>query len=163
MSTLKNVLIISCLFFTLFTAGCTGTPAPTPTPLPTTMPVSPTPVSVLTPTLTPTSSGVIEWNPSVTPTRYVNGTVTLNDQPTSNFNVILETSKGNIYGVPTDARGNFSVKFPDDGSAGYIIKIADQGKNLIYQDNSPRPINQSGPLNVSIEIPGPNQISVKVT
>lgn len=161
MSMMKNVIILVCIAVASFAAGCMGAPAPTPTPTPTAAPAAPTPVPTITPT--PVPADLSEWNPAVTATHYVNGSITYNGKPSGQYSVIVLTSNNNTYGAYADANGNFSVKFPDDGSTAYRLEIVNDGSEIIYLDGTPRPISQSGPLNVSIVVPGVNKMTVHIS
>jgi len=159
----KPSVLALIVISTLFAAGCvtSPTPAPTLTPTPTVV-ATPTPLATapqnITVTLPPGYPTTI-----VTITHYIHGTILFNKQPTSNYHVIVATDKGGEYGNATDANGNFNVTFPDDGSATYMIKLADSGNNLIYQDKLPRYMNATGPMSISIEVPAANQINVTIT
>ncbi len=153
----KLISLALIVILALFAAGCVTSPTPTPTvaATPTPLATAPQNITVTLPPGTPTSV--------VTITHYINGTITFNKQPTSVYHVIIETDKGNDYGNVTDANGNFYVTFPDDGSATYMIKLADSGNNLIYQDSLPRYLNATGPMSISIEVRGPNPTNVTIT
>ncbi len=161
MSRLKNVLLIACIAFALFAAGCTSAPAPTPTPTPT-PPATPTPLATAPDNIVVTLP-LGTASPIVQITHYINGTITYNKQPTALYHVLVDTDKGNEYGNVTDANGNFTVKFADDGSTTYWIKLADSDNNLIYQDSLPRYLNHTGPLSINIEVPGVNRINVSIS
>jgi hypothetical protein len=157
----RPVVFALIAVFVLFVAGCTSPAAPTPTPTPS-VNATPTPMATapqnITVTLPPGSPTAI-----VTITHYIHGTILFNKQPTTNYHVLVVTDKGNEYGGATDASGLFNVTFPDDGSATYKIKLADSGNNIVYQDNLPRYMNATGPMNVSIEVPSTNKMNVTIT
>ncbi len=159
----RSLLLALIIVLALFAAGCVNTPTatPTPTPVPTAA-ATPTPLATaadnIVVTLTPGTS-----SPIITITHFINGTILFNKQPTSGYHVIVDTDKGHEFGNVTNADGSFSIQFPDDGSATYYLKLADNGNNIIYQDNLPRYLNHTGPLSINVEVPGTNQINVSVT
>ncbi len=159
---MKRPIVFALLIvLALSVVGCVTSPAPSPTPAPTAAP-TPTPMATapqnITVTLPPGAPTA-----TVTVTHYIHGTILFNNQPTAQYNVLVVTEKGSEYGNTTDANGNFNVTFPDDGSATYQIKLADSGYNIIYADNLPRYMNATGPMSISIEVPGPNQINVTIS
>jgi hypothetical protein len=160
----RTILFAITIVLALSIAGCVTTPTatPTPTPTPTIVP-TPTPIVTapanITVTLPPGQSAG-----TITIQHYIHGTITFNHQPTSNYYVLIDTDKGNEYGNnSTITNGNFNVSFMDDGSTLYWIKIVDTGGNIIYKDSQPRYLNNTAPMNISVEVPATNQIIVTVT
>ena len=161
----RSIIFALIIVLALSAAGCVTSPAPSPTPVPPTATASiPTPPPLatapenITVTLPPGSPSA-----TVTVTHYITGAITYNGQPTGNYNVLVDTDKGNEYGNVTDASGNFNVTFADDGSATYKIKLSDSSNMIIYQDSLPRYMNHTGPMNIKIEVPAPNQMNVSIT
>ncbi len=155
----KLILLISVIILSLFAAGCTTTPTPTPTitPTPTATPIvtAPANITVTLPPGTPSAT--------VTITHYIHGKISYNQQPTAGYRVLVATDKGNQYTNATDANGNFNVTFLDDGSLTYMIRLLDSNNNTIYQDTLPRYLNYTGPMNISIEVPGTTGTNVTIT
>lgn len=159
----RSLVLVLIVLSALFAAGCVNTPTATPTPTPVpTVAATPTPLATapdnIVVTLPPGTA-----SPIITITHFINGTILFNKQPTTGYHVIVDTDQGHIYGNVTNADGSFSVQFPDDGSATYYLQLADNGNNIVYQDNLPRYLNHTGTLNISIQVPGTNQINVSVT
>jgi hypothetical protein len=163
---MKRMIIFAlAIVLAISIAGCvsspTATPTPTPTPTPTAVP-TPTPLVTapanITVTLPPGTTGT-----TVTITHFIHGTITFNQQPTSNYNVIINTDKGHQYSNLTDANGNFNVTFPDDGSTTYKIELVDSSSNIIYQDSLPRYLNSTQPMNINVEVPATNQMNVSIS
>ncbi len=181
----KNVILILIAVMivaaTLADAGCIGairsvvvpdTPTSTPTPLPAT----PTPTTNVTATPIPTSVPTIPAHIDLIYTlppeagvkqnstiHNIYGNITYNGKPAVGYEVLVDTINGSEYGNKTDANGLFSVTFRDDWSPTYIVKIVDNSNSFIYTDQVPRFVNQTGLINVQIDVPSTKVITVSIT
>lgn len=169
----KLVLIaILIVAISLATAGCAGAfiKAPTPTP------AAPTPMPVVTatplPTPVPTITGPVDLiftRPlesganNASAIHVLTGNITYNSDPVAGYIVLVDTANGCEYGNRTDADGKFKVTFRDDWSPTYILKVVDTSDCVIYADRTPRPVSETGPFAIAIEVPSTKQIYVTIT
>ncbi len=155
----RLILLVSIIALSLFAAGCATTPTPTPTiaptPTPTPLVTAPANITVTLPPGTPSAT--------VTITHYIHGKILFNQQPSPGYKVLVLTDKGNQYSNTTDPSGNFNVTFLSDGSETYKLKLLDSNNNTVYQDTLPRYLNATGPMNISIEVPGTTGTNVTIT
>jgi hypothetical protein len=124
---------------------------PTATPIVT----APANITVTLPPGTPSAN--------VTMTHYIHGKISYSQQPAPAYTVVVNTDKGNQYSNRTDVNGNFNVTFLNDGSETYKLKLIDSNNNTVYQDSLPRYLNATGPMNISIEVPGTTGTNVTIT
>lgn len=177
------LIVVVLVAAMLANAGCIGAirdaviPA-TPTPTSTALPATPTPMSNATatpiPTPTPTISASahvdqiytlpleagVQQNSTI---HAIYGNITYNGNPATGYEVLVDTINGSEYGNKTDANGLYSVTFRDDWSPTYVVKILDNLNVLIYTDKVPRFVNQTGLINVQINSPSTNVITVSIT
>lgn len=168
----KLVLIaILIVAISLTIAGCSGafiraptpTPAaPTPTPIVTATPL-PTPVPTITGPVDLIFTRPLESGANNTSAIHVlTGNITYNGDPAAGYIVLVDTVNGCEYGNRTGADGKFQVTFRDDWSSTYTLKIVDTSDCVIYADRTPRPVSETGPFAISIEVPSSKQIHVSI-
>jgi hypothetical protein len=176
-----TVFAITIILLSLMAAGCisgsspssTATPTPTPTQEPTSALVTATPTPVPSPTainyavpsvdllFTPPPESGYNQN---TPIETITGTMSKNGNPAVGYGVQVETISTCLYGNATQNDGSFVVRFRQDNSSTFLIKITDPSGNLIYQDKVPRPMNEtSDPFNISMAIPSTNIITWSIS
>ncbi len=168
----KLVLIaISIVAISLAIAGCAGAfiREPTPTPDVTATPVvtatpSPTPVPTITGPVDLIFTRPLESGMNNSSAIHVlTGNITYNGDPAVGYIVLVDTVNGCEYGNRTDPNGKFRVTFRDDWSPTYTMKVVDTSDCVIYADRTPRPVGQTGPFAITIEVPSSKQIHVSVT
>ncbi len=181
----KNAILILIAVMivaaTLADAGCIGAirsivvpEAATPTPLPATT----TPTATITVTDTPTPTPVSTMPPHIdqiytlpleagvkqdSAIHTIYGNITYNGKPANGYEVLVDTINGSEYGNKTDANGLYSVTFRDDWSPTYVVKIVDNLNNVLYTDQEPRRVIQTGLISVRITVPSTNVITVSIT
>jgi hypothetical protein len=182
----KSILILIAILImavSLMNAGCVGTlrnilgpsasvtPTPTVTAQPTirSIAASATPSPTLASTTVPGNVDIIFTPPpeagfnQSTPIHTLTGNVTVNGKPAVGYTVLINTAPGFEYGNTSRSDGSFMVRFRDDNSSTYMMKLDNSLGILIYQDTAPMPMSYSGPMTIALTIPSTNIVSVTIT
>ncbi len=166
------IIAISLVAISLATAGCAGAFIKAPTPTPAAPTPSPTVTAMPSPTPAPTIAGPVDLiftRPlesganNNSPVHVLAGNISYNGDPAVGYIVLVDTVNGCEYGNRTGDDGKFKVTFRDDWSPTYVMKVVDTSDCIIYADRIPRPVSETGPFAISIEVPSSKQIRVSVT
>jgi hypothetical protein len=98
-----------------------------------------------------------------TPIQNLTGTITVNGKPAVGYEVLIVTAPGFEYGNFTRSDGGFIVRFRQDNSSTFLMKLDNAQDILIYQDKVPRPMSYTGPMTITITIPSTNIESINIT